>query len=56
LGVGGAVEWTVHDAIGRVLGQGVEWLPAGTNRLPWPAAHPGSLVVLRCNGDVLSLR
>ena len=56
LGVGGAVEWTVHDAIGRVLGQGVEWLPAGTNRLPWPAAHPGSLVVLRCDGDVMSLR
>lgn len=56
LGVGGAVEWTVHDAIGRVLGQGVEWLPAGTNRLPWPAARPGSLVVLRCKGDVLSLR
>ena len=56
LGVGGAVEWTVHDAIGRVLDQGIEWLPAGTNRLPWPAARPGNLVVLRCKGDVLSLR
>lgn len=56
LSAGGAVEWTVHDAIGRVLGQGIEWLPAGTSRLPWPANHPGSLVVLRCNGDVLSLR
>ena len=56
LSTGGSIQWTVVDLAGRTIGQGLQWLPGGTSRLPWPADAPGQLVVIRHGEETFTLR
>ena len=53
---GRLVQVTAYDPSGRVLMQRSEYLPAGVVRWPWPLESRPGVVVVRSEGQVVSLR